>query len=181
MQLQFQIELNDDNELIHKAPTVGAGRVVIDRFILWVPKMVPKDSMYNQYIDSFMKPSIWPCLSERYDVSGPMRSSGFYQISAAIDNVRHVFIYLKNNYRDDDDHRQVENSPYVMNTYNLPGGVSLSNCRLEYGNGIFYPEVEYDSDSKVRICNDLMAYAMREMIITPVHNLISPIITACIH
>ena len=41
MQLQFQIELNDDNELIHKAPTVGAGRVVIDRFILWVPKMVP--------------------------------------------------------------------------------------------------------------------------------------------
>ena len=90
-----------------------------------------------------------------------MRSSGFYQISAAIDNVRHVFIYLKNNYRDDDDHRQVENSPYVMNTYNLPGGVSLSNCRLEYGNGIFYPEVEYDSDSKVRIFNDLMAYAMR--------------------
>ena len=27
-------------------------------------------------------------------------------------------------------------------------------------NGIYYPEKEYDSDSKVRIFNDLMAYAM---------------------
>ena len=48
-----------------------------------------------------------------------------------------------------------------MDTYSLDGA-SLSNCRLEYGNGIFYPETEYDSDSKVRIFNDLMAYAMRK-------------------
>ena len=44
----------------------------------------------------------------------------------------------------------------------LLDGSSLSNCRLEYGNGIFYPELEYDGDSKVRIFNDLMAYAMRK-------------------
>ena len=36
------------------------------------------------------------------------------------------------------------------------------NCRLEYGNGVFYPETEYDSESKVRIFNDLMSYAMRK-------------------
>ena len=23
--------------------------------------------------------------------------------------------------------------------FSLPGGASLSNCRLEYGNGVFYP------------------------------------------
>ena len=46
------------------------------------------------------------------------------------------------------------------NTYSLDGA-SLSNCRLEHGNGVFYPETEYDSESKVRIFNDLMAYAMR--------------------
>ena len=33
---------------------------------------------------------------------------------------------------------------------------------MEYGNGIFYPETEYDSGSKVRIFNDVMAYAMRK-------------------
>ena len=49
-----------------------------------------------------------------------------------------------------------------MDTFSLDGGASLNNCRLEYENGIFYPELEYDSDSKVRIFNDLMFYAMRK-------------------
>ena len=49
-----------------------------------------------------------------------------------------------------------------MNTLSLPEGASLSNCQLEYGNGVFYPGTEYDSDSKGRIFNDLMAYAMRK-------------------
>ena len=49
-----------------------------------------------------------------------------------------------------------------MDTFGLDGGVSLNDCRLEYGNGVFYPELEYDSDSKVRIFNDLMPYAMRK-------------------
>ena len=48
-----------------------------------------------------------------------------------------------------------------MNTFSLPGGGTLSNCRLEYGNGTFYPELEYDSESKVIIFNELMEYAMR--------------------
>ena len=51
---------------------------------------------------------------------------------------------------------------YKMDTFSLDGGASLNNCRLEYGNGVFYPELEHDSDSKVRIFHDLMAYAMRK-------------------
>lgn len=35
----------------------------------------------------------------------------------------------------------------------------LSTCRLEYGNGVYYPETEYDTESKVKIYNDLMSYA----------------------
>ena len=34
MQLQFEIELNSDNELIHKAARAAAGRVVVNRFNL---------------------------------------------------------------------------------------------------------------------------------------------------
>ena len=34
MQLQFNIELNDDAELIHKTHAADAGRVVVNRFIL---------------------------------------------------------------------------------------------------------------------------------------------------
>ena len=52
-----------------------------------------------------------------------------------------------------------------MDTFKLnaaDNNSSLLNCRLEYGSGVFYPETEYDSESKVRIFNDLMAYAMRK-------------------
>ena len=162
MQLQFNIELNDDAELIHKAAAVDAGRVVVNRFILWVPKLSPKDSLFNRFVDSFMKPTQWKFLSKMYEVSWPTRSGGFFQISASVDNVRHVFVYLKNSYRDAIDHRQSEHIPYTMNIFALPAGRTLTSCRLEYGNGIFYPETEYEAESKVRIFNDFMAYAMRK-------------------
>ena len=158
MQLQFNIELNSDDEMVHKAHAVDPARVVINRFILWVPRLSPKDSMYDKFVSSFLKETQWKYMREMYNVSAPTNTSGFFQISSSIDNVKHIFVYLKNNYRDANDHRQAEMSPYTMNTFSLPGGASLSNCRLEYGNGIFYPETEYDSESKVRIFNDVMAY-----------------------
>ena len=162
MQLQFNIELNSDDELVHKVQAVGAARVVINRFILWVPRLTPRDSMYDKFVSSFLKETQWKYLREMYNVSAPTNTSVFFQISSSIDNVKHIFVYLKNSYRDAELHRQTENSPYKMNTFSLPGGASLNNCRLEYGNGVFYPETEYDSESKVRIFNDVMAYAMRK-------------------
>ena len=162
MQLQFNIELNSDDEIVHKAHAGDAGRVVINKFILWVPRLSPKDSVYDRFLSSFLKETQWKYLREMYNVSAPTSTSGFFQISSSIDNVKHIFVYLKNSYRDANDNRQAENSPFTMNTFSLSGGSSLINCRLEYGNGIFYPETEYDSESKVRIFNDVMAYAMRK-------------------
>ena len=102
-------------------------------------------------------------MRELYEVSAPTTASGFFQISASIDNVKHILIYLRNRYRDDDGVRQAELSPYLMNTFALHGGASLSNSRLEYGDGVFYPQTEYDSESKVRIFDDLIVtYAMRK-------------------
>ena len=50
-----------------------------------------------------------------------------------------------------------------MNTVSLDGS-SLANCRrrLEYGNGVFYPETDCDSGPKVGIYNHLMYYAMQK-------------------
>ena len=86
----------------------------------------------------------------------------FFQISASIDNVKYVFVYLKKSYCDANGSRHEETTPYKMDTFSLDGGTSLNNCRLGYGNGVFYPKIEYDSDSKVHILNDLMACAMRK-------------------
>ena len=162
MQLQFNIEINSDDELVHKVQAAAAARVVINRFILWVPRLTPRDSMYDKFVSSFLKETEWKYMREMYNVSAPTNTSGFFQISSSIDNVKHIFVYLKNSYRNEELFRQAENSPYKMDTFSLPGGASLNNCRLEYGNGVFYPETEYDSDSKTRIFNDVMAYAMRK-------------------
>ena len=164
MQLQFNIELNSDAELVHKAHGLNAAgsRVVVKQFILWIPRLTPKDSMYDKFVSSFLKETTWKYMREMYNVSSPATASGFFQISSSIDNVKHIFVYLKNSYRDDNGARHTEISPYTMNTFGLPGGASLNNCRLEYGNGVFYPETEYDSESKSRIFNDVMAYAMRK-------------------
>ena len=166
MHLQFNIELNSDDELVHKVEAVADARVVINRFILWVPRLTPRDSMYDKFVSSFLKETKWKYMREMYNVSAPTNTSGFFQISSSIDNVKHIFVYLKNSYRNVQGYRQAENTPYTMNTFALVAPANqfrfLSNCRLEYGNGVFYPETEYDSESKVRIFNDVMAYAMRK-------------------
>ena len=163
MQLQFEITLNDDGELIHMANGTDAGRVVVNRFLLWVPRLTPKDSLYDKFVTSFLKETQWKYLREMYQRSGPERSSGYYQISASIDNVKHIFVWLKRTAPPNDD--PAEGNPYLMDTFKLnaaDNASSLLNCRLEYGNGVFYPDTEYDSESKVRIFQDVMAYAMRK-------------------
>ena len=39
MQLTFEITLNDDDELIHKAAAADAGRVVVKILYLWLPRL----------------------------------------------------------------------------------------------------------------------------------------------
>ena len=85
-------------------------------------------------------------------------------ISPSADRVKAVFVYLQRDKTDNADE-----NPYLFDTFKLQAAVNdgnvdryLTTCRLEYGNGIFYPETEYDSESKARIFNDLMAYGMRK-------------------
>ena len=83
-------------------------------------------------------------------MSAPSQRSGFYQISASVDNVKHIFVYLQRNKAN-----VVAENPYlhVFDTYKLNAAYVksyLTTCRLEYGNRIFYPETEYDTESKVR-------------------------------
>ena len=138
---------------------VDAGRVVVNRFLLWVPRLIPNDSLYAKFVDKYLQLSKWINSREMYQVSGPRTSSGFSQISSSIDNVKAVFVYLQRSKTNN-----AEENPYIFDTFKLNAGnsnSSLSTCRLEYGNGIYYPETESESESKARIFNDLMSYAKR--------------------
>ena len=160
MQLELNIELQDDTELIYKTGAAAANRVVVNRFLLWVPKMVPKDSLYDKFVNSFLLKTSWMYRREMYTASSPLQSSGFFQIASSIDNVKAIFVYLQRFKTN----RENAN-PYHFDTFKLNAADNnshLTTCRLEYGNGVFYPETEYDSESKVRIFNDLLSYAMRK-------------------
>ena len=160
MQLQFEIHLQGDSELINKNAADDDGRVVIDRFFLWVSKLAPKGSMYSQFVNDFMKESKWTYMAEMYRVSAPTNSFGFFQINPSIDDVKAVFVYLQRAKTEN-----AEGNQYLFDTYKVNSGdanCSISSCRLEYGTGVFYPELSYDSESKARIFNDLMSYAMRK-------------------
>ena len=164
MQLTIEITLNNDSELIHKAAAADDGRVVVTRFHLWLPQMKPKDSAYNEYVKDFLKPTKWVYMRDLYNQSANTRGvQNTFQISPAIDNVKHVFIYLQRT--DGPNNEESERTPYVYDTFKLnaaDSNSSLASCRLEYGNNTFYPELHYDADSKVRIFNDLMSYAYRK-------------------
>ena len=164
MQLTLELTLNDDSELIHKAAAADDGRVVVTRFYLWLPKMVPKDSEFGEFVKDFLKPSKWVYMRDLYNQSANTRAvQNMFQISPAIDNVKHVFVYLQRT--DGPNNQESERSPYIFDTFKLntaDSNSSLSSCRLEYGNSTFYPELEYDADSKVRIFEDLMSYAYRK-------------------
>ena len=164
MQLTIELTLNDDSELIHKAQAAAAGRAVLKRLYLWLPRLIPKDSMYSNFVSEFLKPTTWTYMRDLYNQSANTQAlQNMFQISPAIDNVEHVFVYLQRT--DGPNDEESERSPYLFDTFQLNAdnnNSSLSSCRLEYGNNTFYPELEYDTDSKIRIFNDLMSYAFRK-------------------
>lgn len=55
MHLEFSWQPQNDDELLQKSAAVDDGRVVLNRLLLWVPKLTPKDSLYEQFISSFLK------------------------------------------------------------------------------------------------------------------------------
>ena len=89
MQLQFNIELNNDEELIHKADGADNGRFVVNRFLLWIPKLTLKDSMYDEFVSSFLKETQWTYMRELYEVSAPTQAIVFskYLLVSLMSNV----------------------------------------------------------------------------------------------
>jgi len=109
MQVTREIELNPDAELIFGDVTTT--RVTIDRFYLWVPKILPKDSLMTKYISEFQKPTRWKYLREKHFVSAVTRNAVDYRITSSVVNARHVFVFLQRLTRNN-----IEQNPYIFDT-----------------------------------------------------------------
>lgn len=60
------------------------GRVVINRFVLWVPRLTPNDSLYDKFVDLFLKETETKYMREIHETSASTNTSAFFQISVSI-------------------------------------------------------------------------------------------------
>ena len=95
MQLTIELTLKEDSKLIHSSDGVEPGRVVIKRLYLWIPKLIPKDSMYSTYVAEYLQPKTWTYLRDLYNQSANTQAlQNMFQISPTIDGVNmYLFIF----------------------------------------------------------------------------------------
>ena len=95
MQLTIELTLNEDNELIHMANGTDGGRVVVKRLYLWLPRLVPKDSMYSSFVSEFLKPTTWTYMRDLYNQSANTQAARiyfkFHQLSTTLNMFSFIF------------------------------------------------------------------------------------------
>ena len=160
MQLEFEIELQSDEELIWQNDGTNR-RIVVRSFQLWVPMLSFTAEGQKLANENFLKPQKWTYLNEMVQPSSSRRDAfGQWQINPGIAEAKHVFIFIQQSRKV----RAFTQNPYFFDTFDIDGDNSakLSTCRLKYGASQFYPEMEYDENFKLRILNDLENYRYRK-------------------
>lgn len=86
LQLDFEIELQGDNEMIFQNDATGR-RIVVRRFELWVPHLRLPSEGQKFVNENFLKPTHWRYLQETLNSSTRVRdASGSWEITAAVKN-----------------------------------------------------------------------------------------------
>ena len=95
LQLEFEIVLQDDNEIIFQNDGTGR-KIVVRKFELWVPQLTLTSEGQKMFNENFLKPSQWTYLKEVLQPSPSQRdASGSWLISAGVKNPKHVFIFFQ--------------------------------------------------------------------------------------
>ena len=160
MQLEFEIELQSDEELIWQNDGTDR-RIVVRSFELWVPMLRFTAEGQKLANENFLKPQKWTYLNEMVQPSSSRRDAfGTWQINPGIAEAKHVFIFIQQARKV----KALTQNPYFFDTFDIDGDNSakLATCRLKYGSSQYYPELEYDENFKLRILNDLMNYRYRK-------------------
>ena len=153
--VSFEIRLENDNNVIFRDNAAGAGRYIITKFVLWIPKMVLSSSGEKLFFDKYLKPHTWTYLNERIEAAPFSQQSGEFRISNSIRKPRHVFIWVLNTAKMEDQ----EQNMFVFNTYNIANARTITSARLELGNGVFYPDEVMDPTTNItEVFRELQQY-----------------------
>lgn len=132
----FDIDLESDANVIFRANAAGAGRYIITKFVLWVPKMELSPSGKSLFVEKYLKPHTWTYLKESIETAPFTQQSAKFRITPSIRKPRHVFIWVLNTAKMNDQ----EQNFFVFNTYNIANARTITSAQLHLSNGVFYPE-----------------------------------------
>ena len=159
LQLEFEIELQNDQEMIYQN-NATARRIVVRKFELWTPQLHFTGKGQTLANENFLKPTQWKYLNEPLHSSDARRdANGMWLITSGVKDPKHVFVFLQQARKQN----AYAQNPYIFDTFDIDGDGSarLDTCRLQYGT-TFYPELDYDHDFKIRILNDLINFRYRK-------------------
>ena len=155
MMLEFEIELQDDREMIFQND--GTARmIVVRKFELWAPQLQFTGKGQLRANENFLRPTQWNYLKENLHLSADRRdANGTWLMSPGVKNPKHVFVFIQQARK----RNTYTQNPYLFDTFNIDGDNSarLDTCRLQYGTS-FYPKTEYEDNFKLRILNDLINF-----------------------
>ena len=102
-QIQINATLTDDNVLIYKTAAIdrdhpGAedGRVVVTKFILWIPRMIFNSIGLIYVMKNYMIPTNWTYLREMVQTLNKIKHvDNNFRISPSILDPKYVFVFFK--------------------------------------------------------------------------------------
>ena len=159
LQLEFEIELQNDREMIFQN-NATARRIVVRKFELWTPQLHFTGKGQTLANENFLKPTQWKYLNETLHSSSSLRdANGTWLITSGAKDPKHVFVFFQQTRKQN----AYTQNPYIFDTFDIDGDDSarLDTCRLQYGTK-FYPELDYDHGFKIRILNDLINFRYRK-------------------
>ena len=84
-----------------------------------------------------------------------------FNITSGVKQQKHIFVYLQRTVRSSNQ----EHNPHILDIFKVNADNNkcyLIAARLEVGNDLYYPELEYSESEKVRIYRDVINYVHRQ-------------------
>ena len=160
-QIQISPKLTHDATLIYRNNGVDAGKVVVSKLVLWIPKMVFNSDGLNCVQNNHTKTE-WVYLREMVQVSQDSEQrEATFNITSGVKQPKHIFVYLQRTVRSSNQ----EHNSHILDTFKVNADNNncyLSAARLEVGNDVYYPEFEYSESDKPRIYRNVINYVHKQ-------------------
>jgi len=95
MQLEFEIMLQDDEEMIFRNDGTGR-RIVVRKFELWIPQLTLTSEGQKQVNENFVNQTQWSYLKETLHSSSSRKDAvGSWLLTSGVKNPKHVFVVFQ--------------------------------------------------------------------------------------